>query len=58
MPPATFSTAEIKAEFYKKNNEKMRDLYHNDPEFRKRKNDARKALYKKQKELKNAQKLL
>jgi hypothetical protein len=51
MPPATFSTEESKKEFYKNYNVKVMERYYNDPEFRQKKLDARKALYYKHKEL-------
>jgi hypothetical protein len=51
MPPATFSSEESKKEFYEKNNKKLMEKYQNDPEFRQKKLDARKAIYQKHKEL-------
>lgn len=49
MPPATFKNDEIKAEFYKKQNTKVMERYYDDPEFRRKKLEARKALYQKHK---------
>jgi hypothetical protein len=51
MPPATFSSEEIRIAFYKKHNEKLKEKYHNDPEFREKINKDRVALYFKHKEL-------
>lgn len=51
MPPATFKSEETKQAFYEKQNKKVMERYYDDPEFRRKKLDARKALYKKHKEL-------
>lgn len=50
MPPATFRNEDTRKAFYEKLNKQVMDRYYNDPEFRKQKLDARKALYQKYKE--------
>jgi hypothetical protein len=51
MPPATFSSEEVKKAFYENVNKKVMERYYNDPEFRKKKLDARKAIYQRHKAL-------
>lgn len=51
MPSATFISEETKKAFYEKYNKQVMDKYYSDPEFRKKKLDARKAIYERHKEL-------
>jgi hypothetical protein len=51
MPPATFSTPEIKKAFYDEYNKKKRERYHNDPQYREEMLQKRREVYLKEKEL-------
>jgi len=51
MPPATFSTEEVKKAFYANHYKKIMEKYYSNPEFRQKLLDDRKALYQKHKEL-------
>jgi|APGre2960657404_1045060.scaffolds.fasta_scaffold133780_2 hypothetical protein len=51
MPPASFTTEEIRKAFYDKYKKQLKEKYDNDPEFRAKKLQKRKECYEKHKEL-------
>jgi hypothetical protein len=58
MPPASFTSEETRKAFYEKHNKKVMEKYYNDPEFRKKLLDARKAIYQRHKAEKLAEKIV